>query len=116
MARDVDGVVNTAQNPEITVRVHLRAVAGLVAAEAREVGLVFFLIVEYAEHHAGPGFADHQMARTDLALCPMDDAVFQDRLQGQLRQSASVYFLPVLRITFNGQVQLDPNRYCWILK
>ena len=68
MAGNVDGIVHAAQNPEVAVLVHLGAVAGLVAAEAREVGLVFFLVVVHALHHAGPGPADDQMAAAGGAV------------------------------------------------
>ena len=62
MSGHVDGIVDAPQDPEITVVVDLRAVAGVKAAEAAEIALVLLLVVEHAKHHAGPRLADDQVA------------------------------------------------------
>ena len=67
MAGNVDGVVNTAEYPEVAVLVDFGGVARRIAAEARKIGLVLLFIIEDALHHARPGAANDKMAR--LAAC-----------------------------------------------
>ena len=68
MARNVDGVVHAAKNPEVPVLVNFCGIARRIAAKAREVGLVLFFIIVHALHHAGPGAADDQVASLAASL------------------------------------------------
>lgn len=59
----VDVVVHTAQNPVIAFLVDACAVAGKVTTgEAIEIALEFFGILKHADHLAGPGVFDDQVA------------------------------------------------------
>ena len=45
------------------------------------------------------------MSRSQFALCPMNDTIFQDRLQGQFGDTTAVNRCFFLGITFNGKLQ-----------